>query len=69
MINDQARQTLQDLRRGLNWVLGILTGGAGGSQSEEFVLRAEPLGAAAAPVTRKLKPAKPVRKAVKKKKR
>jgi len=68
MINEQARQTLHDLRRGLNWVLGVLSGGGSGTHADEFVLRAEPL-RAAAPAARKLKPAKPVRKAARKKKR
>jgi len=65
MMNAQARQTLQDVRRGLTWVLGVLSDGA--AQAEEFVLRAEPL-RVLPPVARKLKAVK-ARKPVKKKKR
>jgi len=62
MMNEQARQTLHEVRRGLTWVLGLLSG-----QTEEFVLR-EPLHAAPA-VPRKMKPVKAVRKTARRKKR
>jgi DNA-binding transcriptional MerR regulator len=58
MLNEQTRQGLHDIRRGLQWILGVLSGK--GLKPEDFVLRAQPAGAQMArraPVTVK-KPAK-----------
>jgi DNA-binding transcriptional MerR regulator len=65
MLDKQTRHILQDVRRGLNWVLGVLSGD--GSQAEDFALRAEPL-RAVHQSSRKAK-ARPVKRAGKKKKR
>ena len=43
MINEDARRGLSDIRRGLQWILGVLSGE--GLTPEDFVLRAEPAGA------------------------
>lgn len=66
MINDQTRQSLQDIRRGLDWILGVLSGG--GLEARDFVLRAQPA-RAAAHSTRKLKVSKPAKRTAKRKKR
>ncbi len=59
MINEEARQALQDIRRGLQWVLGVLAGE--GLRPEDFVLRAQPVG-----VPRVAPARKPVRKPLRK---
>ena len=66
MLNEQTRQGLQDIRRGLNWILSVLSGE--GLQPEDFVLRAQPV-RTIAPGTRRMKVSKPAKKAGKKKKR
>ena len=40
MIDDETRQHLRDVRRGLTWILGVLSGNA--ASAEDFVLTAEP---------------------------
>jgi DNA-binding transcriptional MerR regulator len=40
MINEEARRGLSDIRRGLQWILGVLSGE--GLKPEDFVLQAEP---------------------------
>lgn len=67
MLNDQTRHSLQDIRRGLQWILGVLSGE--GMRASEFALQppvamprmAQKSGASAKP--------KPGKKAVKGKKR
>jgi DNA-binding transcriptional MerR regulator len=40
MMDEQARQSLREVRRGLQWMLGVLSGN--GVSPEDFVLTAEP---------------------------
>jgi DNA-binding transcriptional MerR regulator len=40
MLNEDTRQRLQDVRRGLQWILGVLSGH--GLTAEDFVLTADP---------------------------
>ena len=40
MLNEQTRQSLHDIRRGLQWILAVLSGD--GLKTEDFVLRASP---------------------------
>jgi DNA-binding transcriptional MerR regulator len=40
MLNEQTRQSLGDIRRGLQWILGLLSGG--GLRPEDFVLQTAP---------------------------
>ena len=42
MIDGETRQHLRDVRRGLQWILGVLSGH--GQSAEEFVLRADESG-------------------------
>ncbi len=58
MLNEQTRQGLTDIRRGLQWILGVLSGD--GLKPEDFVLQAVPAprgparkAAAARPLARK----------------
>ena len=44
LIDGETRQQLRDVRRGLQWILGVLSGD--GSASFDFVLRAEAAGSA-----------------------
>jgi DNA-binding transcriptional MerR regulator len=59
MMDEEARQGLRDVRRGLQWILGVLAGD--GTTPEDFVLLAAPR----APATRgrRRKPARPLRPA------
>ena len=69
MIDQEARKSLRDVRGGLEWILGVLTGRQHGDAGE-FSLRSQP--AAAASSARKAAPAakvKPAKKAAKSKKR
>jgi hypothetical protein len=68
MLDEQARQSLRDVRGGLQWILGVLSGK--GHAIETFTLRA-PL-AVARPSARKASPAgktKTAKKAVKRRRR
>jgi len=53
MLDESTRQTLHDIRRGLNWVLGVLSGE--GLRQEDFVLRAQPAPMRAAPARKMVK--------------
>jgi DNA-binding transcriptional MerR regulator len=67
LVDDEMRQGLREVRRGLHWMLGVLSGE--GATPEDFVLIAEPAGARKAPrpVAKKAtaKPAAKAKKAVK----
>jgi DNA-binding transcriptional MerR regulator len=74
LIDGETRQELRNVRRGLHWILGVLSGQ--GVTAEDFVLKAERLDAGAsrasarpAAARRKVKPAKPARVMRKGKKR
>ena len=54
MLNEQTRHGLQEIRRDLQWILGVLSGN--GVEAEDFVLRARPV--ATPHVARKTAPAK-----------
>jgi DNA-binding transcriptional MerR regulator len=47
MLDEQARQSLREVRGGLHWILNVLTGQ--GRAAEPFVLRREPARASAKP--------------------
>jgi DNA-binding transcriptional MerR regulator len=62
MIDGEVRQQLQNVRHGLQWILGVLSGG--GVTAADFVLRAEPMAPASARAARPARPAqKPARAA------
>jgi DNA-binding transcriptional MerR regulator len=46
MLDEQARQSLRDVRRGLHWILGVLSGN--GLTPEDRVLSAQPAAASSA---------------------
>ncbi len=56
MLDEEARQSLRDIRGGLQWILGVLSG-HGAAGAEQFVLRAQPVVRGQAP----RKPQAPVR--------
>jgi len=69
LIDEEARQSLHDIRRGLQWILGVLTGD--GLRPEDFVLSPQSASASAA-TSRRAAPAPkaaPAKKAQKSKKR
>lgn len=64
MVDEHTRQSLRDVRRGLHWILGVLSGN--GLTPEDRVLAAEPVSGAARKSAAKSRAAAPKKKATKK---